>query len=118
MASGWLKPIALVGLNALSALLIGPIGYGIARPVPGRPAPTATTTSTPLAVPPSHYRPMQNESTTTAATDSGTTSNTTTTTADTGMPNTKSAWPGGLSHLPSVITLPSLPTAITLSPGQ
>ncbi|MFZ1177810.1 MAG: hypothetical protein WAO15_16365 [Mycobacterium sp.] len=88
MIPGWRKPIALVGWGALITVLIGLIVYGIVQLTQDRPTPAAVMTTLP-----------------------------TTTATDTGASTTKSVSPGALGHLPSVSTLPSLPTVITLPPG-
>jgi cytoskeletal protein RodZ len=129
---GWRKPIALVGWGVLIAVLIGLIIWGIIQLAQGPPTPapvttTTTTTTTPTTtaapvVPPNHHRPTHDESTTmtTPSTGTSTTSTTPTSSADTGTPTKNSPSPGAFPHLPSVITLPSLPglpTEITLPPG-
>ena len=126
---GWRKPIALVGWGVLIAVLSGLIIWGVIQLAQGPPTPvpvtTSTTTPTTTAapvVPPTQHRPMHDESTitTTPTTDTGTTSASPTSSTDTGTPTNNSPSPEAFPHLPSVITLPSLPglpTEITLPPG-
>jgi hypothetical protein len=98
---GWRKPIALVGWSVLIAVLIGLIIWGDIQLAQGHPPPASvTTTSPPTTTPPTTTTPT-----------SGT---------DTGTPTNNSPAQGAFPHLPSVITVPSLPglpTEITLPPG-
>jgi|SRR5947209_11216762 cytoskeletal protein RodZ len=117
---GWRKPIALVGWAVLIAALIAVIVWGINQLAQGPGTPAAVTTTTappPAAVTTTTSTTATTTGTTTAPTaDTDATSTTPTTTTDTGAP-TKSRSQGAFPHLPSVITLPSLP-AITLPPGR
>jgi hypothetical protein len=118
----WRKPIALVGWAAVIAFLIGVIVWGIDQLSQDGAAPSAITT-TPTAPPATTASPTA-ATTTPPTTDTNPSSTTPATTTDADTP-TKSPSRGAFPHLPSVITLPSLPAitlpslpAITLPPGR
>ncbi|OBG20973.1 hypothetical protein A5764_14300 [Mycobacterium sp. 852002-51057_SCH5723018] len=111
---GWRKPIALVGWGVLIAFLVGVIVWGVNQLVHDRATPTAVTTTT--TAPPATTATTTTATTTPSSTDSTNPSTTPTTTIDTAT-TTKAPSRGAFPHMPSVITLPSLP-AITLPPGR
>jgi cytoskeletal protein RodZ len=112
---GWRKPIALVGWAVLIAFLIGVIVWGLNQLAQDRATPSAVTTTT-TAPPATTATPTTTTTTTPPSADSTTPSTTPTTPADAAT-TTKAPSRGAFPHMPSVITLPSLPV-ITLPPGR
>lgn len=111
---GWRKPIALVGWAVLIAFLIAVIVWGIDQLAQDRATPSAVTT-TPTAPPATTTVTPTTAGTAPPSTDSDSPSTTPTTTDR--ATTTKAPSRGAFPHMPSVITLPSLP-AITLPPGR
>jgi cytoskeletal protein RodZ len=111
---GWRKPIALVGWGVLIAFLIGVIVWGIKQLAQDSAIPAAVTTTT--TAPPATTATTTTATTTPPSTESTAASTTPTTTTDAAT-TTKAPARGAFPHMPSVITLPSLPV-ITLPPGR
>ncbi|HET9876152.1 MAG TPA: hypothetical protein VFQ37_10350 [Mycobacterium sp.] len=130
----YLKPAALIGWGALSAILIALLVWGMVQLISndsGRTksttSSTATTTSTTTTTSASPIAPAVTTTDTTSptTTEPSTTTTTTEPPTTTTEPSTTTTEPPAAAtttppegfHLPSEITVPALPTVIQLPPG-